>query len=27
VVAAAVKQSRHLAFLPFSGKPLDDGRS
>jgi hypothetical protein len=26
-VAAAVKQSRHLAFLPFSGKSLDDSRS
>jgi len=27
VVAAAVKQARHVAFLPFSGRPLDDGRS
>jgi hypothetical protein len=27
VVAAAVKQARHVAFLPFSGRSLDDGRS
>jgi len=26
-VAAAVKQARHVAFLPFSGRSLDDGRS
>jgi hypothetical protein len=26
VVAAAVKQARHVAFLPFSGRSLDDGR-
>ena len=27
VVAAAVKQARHVAFLPFSGRSLDDTRS
>ena len=27
VVAAAVKQSRHVALLPFSGRALDDNRS
>ncbi|CAG0945915.1 30S ribosomal protein S18 1 [Anaerolineae bacterium] len=27
VVAAAVKQARHVALLPFSGRSLDDGRS
>lgn len=27
VVAAAVKQARHVAFLPFSGRSLDDNRS
>lgn len=27
VVAAAVKQARHLAFLPFSGRSLEDSRS
>jgi hypothetical protein len=26
-VAAAVKQARHVAFLPFSGRSLDDSRS
>jgi small subunit ribosomal protein S18 len=27
VVAAAIKQARHVALLPFSGRSLDDGRS
>ena len=27
VVAAAVKQARHVALLPFSGRALDDNRS
>ena len=27
VVAAAIKQSRHVALLPFSGRALDDSRS
>ena len=27
IVAAAVKQARHVAFLPFSGRSLDDSRS
>ena len=27
VVAAAVKQARHVALLPFSGRSLDDNRS
>ena len=26
LVAAAVKQARHAAFLPFSGSSLDDNR-
>ncbi|MCA1900415.1 MAG: 30S ribosomal protein S18 [Chloroflexi bacterium] len=26
-IAAAVKQARHVALLPFSGKSLEDGRS
>jgi len=25
-VAAAVKQARHIALLPFTGKSADDGR-
>ena len=25
-VAAAVKQARHIALLPFTGKPFDEGR-
>jgi small subunit ribosomal protein S18 len=27
VVAAAVKQARHVALLPFSGRALDDNRT
>jgi len=26
VVAAAVKQARQIALLPFTGRPLDEGR-
>ena len=26
-VAAAIKQSRQVAFMPFNGRPLDDNRS
>jgi small subunit ribosomal protein S18 len=25
-VAAAVKQARHIALLPFTGRPVDEGR-
>jgi len=25
-VAAAVKQARHIALLPFTGRPIDEGR-
>ncbi|MDP2778538.1 MAG: 30S ribosomal protein S18 [Anaerolineales bacterium] len=27
IVAAAIKQARHVALLPFSGRALDDTRS
>ena len=27
VVSAAIKRARHLAFLPFTGRPLDESRS
>jgi len=25
-VAAAIKQARHIALLPFTGRPVDEGR-